>query len=419
MAKHPPILQRFWKNYVWDSNHRSINNPNVPLSDLTPDFFGLNKGNASGQSVTEKTALKLAAVYRADRLLRDTIASLPLDVYEKQSNGAKSVAIDHDVNYLLGKEPNPLQTSFTWRDIMQGSLNMKGNALSIIHRKGTKPDRLEWIPQEKVEAKTKNQKAYYNYKIDEKSTKRYKGTEIIHIPNYSQDGFWGLGVLEIAAEAIGSGLGQQKFTAELVKNNAQPSTVLIGKGSMTAEQKADNKKNWQSAHGGGKHGGVAVLGGDWDLKTFSITPEQAQMLESKKFGVIEIARFFGVEPHLLFELDRATYSNIEHQGIEFVTYTIRGIVKRWEQELNRKLFTEEEKRSGKYFCKFNLNGLMRADAKSRAEYYNTLFGISGIKPAEIRDLEGLNKEDAPDEFFIASNNYTRINDLDKNPNGEE
>lgn len=413
MNKKPPLIQNFIRKYVYNPDYyRSLNNPNKSISDLDLDFFGGVKSE-SGETVNENTSLKSAAVYRADRIIRDTIASLPLNVFERSSNGSKSIAIDHDVNYLLEKEPNTLQTSFNFRDIMQGSMTMKGNAIAVIHRDGIKPAKLEWISQDAVEAKVKDFKAYYYIHRTEDQVDQVKGSEIIHIPNYTQNGFWGLGTLDVAAEAIGSSLGQQNFSNRLIKNNAQPSTVLISKGSQTADQKAQNKANWQQVHGSGKHGGVAVLDGDWDLKTFTITPEQAQLLESKKFGVIEIARFFGVQPHLLFELDRATYSNIEHQGIDFVTHTVRGIVKRWEQELNRKLFTEDEKKKGKYFCKFNINGLMRGDAKSRAEYYKMLFEMASIKPTEIRDLEGWNIDDAANEYFIASNNFTRLSDLDK------
>lgn len=419
MSNKPAVVQNFIRKYLYNPDYgRSLNNPEKPISDLDASFFGGSR-NESGEIVNESTALKVAAVYRADRLLRDTIASLPLNVYEKSSNGSKAIAIDHDVNYLLEKEPNPLQTSFTFRDIMQGSLTMKGNAIAKIHRNGVKPDKLEWLSQDLTTAKTKNFKAFYETKRSEDNFEKIKGSEIIHIPNYSHDGFWGLGTLEVAAEAIGGAIGQQKFTSRLIKNNAQPSTVLISKGNQTEEQKAQNKSNWKAAHGNGNQGGIAVLSGDWDLKTFTITPEQAQLLESKKFGVVEIARFFGVEPHLLFELDRSTYSNIEHQGIEFVTHTIRGIVKRWEQELNRKLFTEDEKRKGKYFCKFNLNGLMRGDAKSRAEYYKILFEMASIKPTEIRDLEGWNIDDAANEYFVATNNYTKLSDLEnKQQNGD-
>lgn len=406
------LLQKAWRYLVFNPEYRNVTS-NSKLETANPFFFGINPANSANEVVTEDTALKVAALYRANKILCDTVGSLPLNVYQKKENGSIEVEKSHPVNYLLEKEPNTLQTSFTFRETMQRSINIRGNAIAIIRRRRAIPESIEFVHIDQIEeAYVKSGKAAYKIRLDG-DVRVYKGSDILHIPNQSKEGFWGQGILDVGQETIGGALASQRYSNSFLANNAQPSIALISKQRLEETQRQNNVASWKAAHGKGKQGGTAVLDGDWAIQQLSITPEQAQMLETKKFTVVDIARLFGVEPHLLFDLERATFSNIEHQGIEYVTYTIRGIVKRWEQELNRKLFTEEEKRSGKYFCKFNLNGLLRADAKSRAEYYKSLFEIAGIKPTEIRTLEGMNIDDAIDEYFIASNNFTRVSDLGK------
>lgn len=399
MAK-PGIIQRIGE-YFYNSEYRGkLNVPSIPLTEV--EFFGGEKTD-SGEVVNKDTILKLSAIYRANRILNDTIASLPLNVYEKQSNG-RAVAIDHDANYLIHSEPNPLQSSFTWRETSQGHFNMNGNAVSKIHGAN---EAIEILDPEKIKLKKDGFKLTYEVYHDlgngKVEVERLDYREIIHIANFSYGGFWGKGFLDVAKEASGAGLAQQSYSSRFFANDSTPNVVLIAKGNLSSEQKENSKASWQKAQAGKNRGKAAVMMGDWDIKTFSVTPEQAQFLQTRNFTVTEIARFFGVEPHLLYNLERSTFNNIEEQGLSFVTYTIRGIAKRWEQELNRKLFTEGEKRSGKYYTKFNLEGLMRADAKSRAEYYRTLFNLGALNSNEIRDLENRNSDPSLERYWIQQN----------------
>jgi len=182
-----------------------------------------------------------------------------------------------------------------------------------------------------------------------------------------------------------------------VKNDSTPPIAIINKGSYNETQNNSNKKNWQAAQAGVNSGKAAHLSGDFEIKQLAITPDQAQFLESRVFSVGEIARFTGVPPHLLFELDRATFSNIEQQNIEFATYTIDGWITKWEQEINRKLFRPSEKK--KVYAKFNLNGLLKADAKSRGEFYKALSNIGAITPNQIAKLENMNPVEGGDRSF--------------------
>lgn len=401
-------LQKFVNNFLWNtSDRRSLEDPSIPLSSKNIDkFFNLGHMNESGVNVTEDTALTFAAVYRAILLRGDTIGSLPVHVFENTGDGKKKIVRDHAVSFLLGREPNERQTAFVFKQSAQGNHDLYGNAYAVIRldNKG-EPMALDLKNPEDVEVKLKGNKLYYTIREDvdgELITKTYPSEQIIHIPNYSKSGLKGVGIIENASESIGGAMAQQKFGSRFFKNNAQPSGILTSQ-NATDTQAAESKQSWKANNSGTGQAGTAVLRGDWKYDTITIPPEQAQFLQSREFSVVEVARWFGVEPHLLFDLRKSNYNSIEQQSIEFAVYTMIGLVTKWEQELNRKLFNLADRRSNKYYVKYNINALLRADIKSRGEWYRTLVQNGLMELNEVRQLEDMNATDYGDVAFIQKN----------------
>ena len=401
-------FQKFINSYIWNFDKRaSLEDPSMALSSKNIDqFFHIGGNNESGVNVTEDTALTFAAVYRAIVLRGDTIGSLPVHVFENGTDGKKSIVRDHPVAFLLGREPNERQTAFTFKQTAQGHHDLYGNAYAQIRldQRG-EPMTLDLLDPSKTEVIQKGRNLYYKSKEDvdgKEIDKVYPSHQIVHIPNYGKTGLVGRGVISNASESIGGAMAQQKFGSRFFKNNAQPSGLLTSQ-NATDTQAQQSKDAWKKANSGSDQAGTAVLRGDWKYDTITIPPEQAQFLQSREFSVVEVARWFGVEPHLLFDLRRSNYNSIEQQSIEFAVYTIMGIVKRWEQELDRKLFSIDDRKANRYYTKFNINALLRADIKSRGEWYRTLVQNGIMKINEVRALEDMNEIDEGDISFIQKN----------------
>ena len=406
------LFQSFWERYVWSPEERSyFGGGKINFSSVWDDFIRDPK-TESGVSVDQYSALALSAVYRANKVLCDTMQSLPVNVMERTTNGMQ-IAEDHPNQFLIHSEPNEIQTSQVFRSTAQGNFNFHGNAIAYIHRDRRRvPIRLELFHPHNVEPKVEKRPERFRMiyeltrRVDDTSIEKFLADDddVLHVPNWSHFGFWGLGYLDVAKEAIGKGLAHQSYGSRFFNNDARPGVVLINKGKLNDKQRKDNRDEWQRTQGKENQHKAAVLDGEWDLKTIAIPPEQAQFVQSGNFTVLDIARFFGVEPHLLYDLDRATFSNIEHQGIQHLVYTIRGIIKLWESEMNKKLFFEDEK--NRFFVKFNIDGLLRGDVKSRAEYYRTLFNLGALNSAQIREMERMNKDGASEKFFVQQNMIT-------------
>lgn len=402
------IFQKLINSLLWNfGESRSLEDPSIPLSSKNIDtFFNIGQTNESGVNVTEATALTFAAVYRAVVLRGDTLASLPIHVFENLGNGKKQIVKDHPVSFLLGREPNELQTAFSMRQAASGNHDLWGNIYAVIRndQKG-EPISIDLKDPETAEVKRRGRQLWYVFRetIDGKSeTTTVPMHQVLHIPNFSRNGVVGTGIVQNAAESLGSALAQQKFGSRFFKNNAQPSGILTSQ-NATDTQAKESKAAWQKANAGTNTGGTSVLRGDWKYDTITIPPDQAQFLQSREFSVVEVARWFGVEPHLLFDLKRSSYNSIEQQSIEFAVYTIMGLVRKWEQEIDRKMFSLEDRKKNKYYTKFNINALLRADIKSRGDWYRTLVQNGIMEINEVRQLEDMNAQDYGDVAFIQKN----------------
>ena len=368
-------------------------------------------GSTSGKTVTERSAMQMTAVYSCVRILAEAIAGLPLHVYRYNSDGGKEKAIDHSLYLILHDEPNPEMSSFVFRETLMTHLLLWGNAYAQIIRnsKGEVVALYPLMPNKMSVDRDENGQLYYQYlrSIDEVGGKNetviLKPTDVLHIPGLGFDGLVGYSPIAMAKNAIGLAIATEEYGAKFFANGAAPSGVLEHPGTIKDPQRV--REAWQSQFGGSSNSGkIAVLEEGMKYTPISISPEQAQFLETRKFQINEIARIFRVPPHMVGDLEKSSFSNIEQQSLEFVKYTLDPWVIRWEQSIQRALLTTEEKRT--FFVKFNVEGLLRGDYQSRMNGYATARQNGWMSANDIRELENLDRispEDGGDLYLINGN----------------
>ena len=289
----------------------------------------------------------MTAVYACVRILSEAIAGLPLHLYRYTADGGKERALDNSLYYLLHDEPNPEMTSFIFRETMMTHLLLWGNAYAQIIRngKGEVVALYPLLPDRMKVDRNNNGELYYEYTPSDQS--KFDGKtvvlntyEVLHIPGLGFDGLVGYSPIAMAKNAIGMAIACEEFGARFFENGAAPSGVL--EHPETLKDPARVRETWQSQFGGSSNSGkVAVLEEGMKYTPISIAPEQAQFLETRKFQINEIARIFRVPPHMVGDLAKSSFSNIEQQSLEFVKYTLDPWVIRWEQSLSRVIFTKD------------------------------------------------------------------------------
>ena len=359
-------------------------------------------GSTSGKPVNERSAMQMTAVYSCVRILAEAIAGLPLHLYRYSENGSKEKAIDHPLYRLLHDEPNPEMSSFVFRETLMTHLLLWGNAYAQIIRngKGEVIALYPLMPNKMTVDRDENGQLYYTYQraseeahIMEGTSVRLKPYDVLHIPGLGFDGLVGYSPIAMAKNAIGMAIACEEFGAKFFANGAAPSGVLEHPGTLKDPKRV--RDAWQSQFGGSSNSGkVAVLEEGMKYTPISISPEQAQFLETRKFQINEIARIFRVPPHMVGDLEKSSFSNIEQQSLEFVKYTLDPWVIRWEQSMQRALFTTDEK--SEFFIKFNLEGLLRGDYQSRMNGYAIARQNGWMSTNDIRELENLDL--IPDEL---------------------
>ncbi len=322
-------------------------------------FSFITGSSLAGKSVNERSAMQMTAVYSCVRILAEAIAGLPLHLYRRKDDGGKEKAIDHPLHMLLHDEPNPEMSSFVFRETLMTHLLLWGNAYAQIIRNG-KGEVLALYPlmpnRMTVDRDDKGQ-LYYEYQRSNEDAPTMKGTKVIlkptdvlHIPGLGFDGLVGYSPIAMAKNAIGLAIATEEYGSKFFANGAAPSGVLEHPGVIKDPNKV--REAWQSQFGGSQNSGkIAVLEEGMRYTPISISPEQAQFLETRKYQLNEIARIFRVPPHMVGDLEKSSFSNIEQQSLEFVAYTLDPWVIRWEQSLARTLFTAEEKQQ--YAKKYN------------------------------------------------------------------
>ena len=398
-----------------------------PLDDLTTGnrYSFIMGASNSGKRVTERSAMQITAVYSCVRILSEAVAGLPLQFYRTTDTGGKEKAIDHSLYFLLHDEPNPEMTSFIFRETLMTHLLLWGNAYAQIIRNGRgevvalyplMPDRM------KVD-RDGDGHIYYEYMVYDnddaagrtgtnESGKVYRLSprDVLHIPGLGFDGLVGYSPIAMAKNAIGLAIATEEYGSKFFANGAQPSGVLEHPGVL--KDPARIRENWQATYGGSENSHkIAVLEEGMKYTPISINPQDAQFLETRKFQINEIARIFRVPPHMIGDLDRATFSNIENMSLDFVKYTLDPWLARWEQAMSRALLSGKEEKA-KYFFRFNVDGLLRGEYKARMEGYAIGINNGFMCPNDVRDLENLDL--IPDELggnlYMVNGNMVPLKD---------
>ena len=355
-------------------------------------FFG--RAN-SGKRVTDRTALQHIAVYACVRVLSEAIAQLPLHVYQYTENGKERVP-QHPLYFLLHDQPNPEMTSFVFRETLMSHLLIYGNAYAQIIRNGRgdvvglyplMPDKI------KVDRDEHNNLIYIysrydeaNPHIKEQGDITLRAEQVLHIPGLGFDGLVGYSPIAMAKNAIGISLACEDYGASFFANGASPSAVLEHPGVIKNPERV--REAWQRAYSGSNAHRTCVLEEGMKYTPISIPNNEAQFLETRKFQIEEIARLYRVPLHMIGDLDHATFSNIEQMSLEFVMYTLSPWLVRWEQSLMKALLSDLDK--GKYFIKFNVDGLLRGDYASRMQGYSVGIQNGFLCPNDVRELEDMN-----------------------------
>lgn len=349
--------------------------------------------SSSGRRMTERTAMQMTAVYSCVRILSETLASLPLHIYESSETNSRK-ATKHPLYKLLHDEPNPEMTSFIFRETLMTHLLLWGNAYAQIIRNGKgevlalyplMPDRMRVDRDEYGQL-------YYEYMLSdsdanakESGAVRLSTQDILHIPGLGFDGLVGYSPIAMAKNAIGMAIATEEYGAAFFANGATPSGILTHPGVIKNPEAM--RESWSKGFGGRNSHKVAILEEGMNYTPISIAPNEAQFLETRKFQLNEIARIFRVPPHMVGDLEKSSFSNIEQQSLEFVKYTLDPWVSRFEQAMTRRLLTDDEKK--KYYIKFNVDGLMRGDYQSRMNGYATARQNGWMSANDIRALENL------------------------------
>ena len=374
---------------------RSRDKPQNRTAGSSYSFF--MGGSASGKQVNERTSMQMTAVYSCVRILSEAVASLPLNVFRYTGNGGKEKAFDHPLYRLLHDEPNPEMSSFIFRETLMTHLLLWGNAYAQIIRngKGEVIALYPLMPDRMTVDRDSNGRLYYKYRKSnddaptmESGVVSLAPSDVLHVPGLGFDGLVGYSPIAMAKNAIGLAIAAEEYGSKFYANGAAPSGVLEHPGTLKDPTRV--RDSWNSTFGGSSNSHkVAVLEEGMKYTPISISPNEAQFLETRKFQINEIARIFRVPPHMVGDLEKSSFSNIEQQSLEFVKYTLDPWVIRWEQALYRTLLSEEEKKT--YFFKFNVEGLLRGDYQSRMQGYATARQNGWMSANDIRELEDLDR----------------------------
>lgn len=374
----------------------------------------------SGEHVDEKTAMQIATVYACVRLLAESVASLPLHLYRVTNDDrGKEKARDHPLYTILYRQANPEMTSFSFRETVMTHLLLWGNAYAQIVRDG-KNGVLGLYPllPENVEMdRDESGKLYYIYHAytDEVPGEKdkdiyFRREEILHIPALGFNGLVGFSPIAMMKNSLGSAIAVNRYGSSFFKNGAQPVGVLEHPGELKDPQKIRDR--WMDTYGGANNAHkIAVLEEGIHYKPISLPPEDSQFLDTKEFDVEEICRIFRVPPHLVQDLRRSSFNNIEHQGISYVQYTLMPWLELLEQSIIKDVLVGDEQDN--YYPKFNVDGLLRGDYESRMRGYATGFANGFLSPNDIRKLE--NMDPIPDELggnvYVANGSYVKLQDI--------
>lgn len=374
---------------------RKMRNSNLDVAEVEGYWITLLDRllpSSAGIRVSEKVALNSSAVFACVRLISETMASLPLKLYKRQGKG-RMVAENHPLHYMMNVEPNPEMRPSQFKEVLATHVELWGNAYCDIQLDNSDRPKYLWILRpDRMEVKRDgpNNTLQYIYQMPNGKRMRMSAERILHIPGWGYDGVKGLSSIDAAMrDAVGLALSLEQYGAKFFKNDARPSVVL--KHPQTLDDEAHDRlmESWDDVHKGAQNAyRAAILEEGMDIETIGVPPEAAQFVASRRFQLEEIARIFRVPPHMIQDLSRSTFSNIEHQGIDFVQHTMRPRLIRFEQGFGYRLLNEDER--GTYYFEFLVDALLRGDIATRYAAYVQALNNGFMNHDEVRSLENLN-----------------------------
>lgn len=364
---------------------------------------------SSGVAVNAKSAQQSSTVFACVQVRSQDIAKLPVPLYQRMANGSRRRATEHPLYRLMNGRPNQRQTSFEFREMMQAALDLRGNAYAkIVRDSRARPVELlpladEWV----TPMMSPDGTPFYDVRMYGRGkAERYSQTDILHLRDRSDDGFVGKSCISRARDVVGLDLAGSKFAAKMYANGARPGGILVPKSGTIGKPGRDLlKQEWEEEFGGvDKTNSLAVMGQEFDYKPLGMSNVDAEFIENRKLTRSEIAAIFRVPPHKVGNMENATFSNIEHQSLEYVTDTLMPIACRWEEALNCALLRESEQ--AEYYFEFMFDALLRGDFLSRMQGYaiqRLQIGRSYNDIAGPENWEKLPPEAGGDEHLVPLN----------------
>lgn len=374
-------------------------NPANPLDGGTEATSGLLDYIA----VNPESSMKLAAVYSCIYILSSSIAQMPLHCL-RRSGDSVTEATDHPLYYLVHDEPNAWETSYKWRELKQRHILGWGNGYTevIRNRRGEVQELAHRMPWETQLLKNGSRYTYGVWTDDGSWSVAVEN--MIHIKALGNDDKFGISPIMQHAQTIGLGLSGQKYTESFFNGNARPAGIVSVKQELNEKSWERLKRVWQKAAQAlrSQENKTLLLPADLDYKALTVSPVDSQLIDMMKLNRSMIAGIFNVPAHMINDLERATFSNISEQSIQFVRFSLMPWIKNWEGELNRRLFTAAERAAG-YYVKFNLSGLLRGTPKERAEFYHYAITDGWLSRNEVRIFEDKNPLPGLDEMLVSVN----------------
>jgi len=394
--------------------------------DSSEDFlraFNNVAETSSGVAVTPSTALKNSVVFACNRVLSESISSLPLVLFKEDDKGNRKKAKNHPLYKLLNSNPNKEVTTMQWRETMITNLNLRGNHFTQIIRNGAGAIHSLWgLDSARITAKRREKTGeivfIYNMGMNSNSVnvkKVFTFEEILNVAGLSLDGICGISPIAYNRESIGVGVAQESFAGSFFKNGANPSGIFSIEGELTDPAFERLKKGFDESYSGMKnHNKPMILENNAKFHPITMTNVDSQFLEARKFSKQDISSIFRVPLHMINDLDKANYNSIEQLSLGFVIYTLTPTLVRIEQCMQRDLLTEKERKNG-YYIKHNLSALLRGDTKARAEMYDKFMknGIFTINDA--LKLEDMNEVDNGNDRYIQMS-YTTVDNINDGKN---
>jgi len=374
---------------------------------------------SSGVEVDEDKAMRYSAVWACVKVISEDLASLPLFVYQRRGNG-KERAIDHPLYRILHDAPNPEMSAMSFREALEAHVLTYGNAYAEIQRnlRGQVVGLWPLDPARMTIDRDENNELEYEYSLTDGGKKIFRKEDILHVPGLGFNGLVGYSPIAYQMEAIGVGLAGQEFQGNNLKSGGRLQLAFIHPApkAPTEEGRKAFRDAIRKEYGGPTGQKIGVFWEGMEPKTISMTPEEAEFIDSRKFSRTEICAIFRVPPHKIMDLERATFSNIEQQSISYVIDTIRPWCVRWEQAMNQRLLGN----SSEYFCEHLIDGLMRGDIASRYQAYATGRQWGWLNADEIRTLENMNPlPDGQGQKYLVPMNMIPADQMEKIPGLQE